>query len=72
MTLRDELTSDTGPCERCGTRCEQVHTFGYGGAGSGSGSFVTKHQAPGRADVVLGRPGYLCNRCWWRAVRNGA
>jgi hypothetical protein len=59
-------------CEVCGITREEVHSFGHGGSGSGAGHFTTTWEAPGRADGVLGHPGYLCNRHWWEELRKAA
>jgi hypothetical protein len=60
-------------CEVCGITREAVHCFARGGAGgSAEAKYTTVWQAPGRADGVLGHPGYLCNQHWWEELRKAA
>lgn len=47
-------------CERCGATSESQVVPGT------LGRLTIWHHTPARADGVLGRPGYLCDRCWWR------
>ena len=53
-------------CEDCGARSESMGAFNR--PSGVAGSVVTWHTTPGPADVVLGHPGYLCSRCWWKRV----
>jgi hypothetical protein len=66
---------NTPSCEDCGARSESVVAFADGGAGSSRSSganTITTMQPVGRADVMLGHPGYLCKRCWWARARAAA
>lgn len=63
-------TSATPACEDCGTTIET--TGGWSKPSGTAGASTTFTQRIQRADVTLGRLGYLCTRCWWGRQRRAA